>query len=719
MENLRVVVKDTKFRNPDNGYAVLRAIVEGRKDTITVVGNLGIVEVGASLLLTGDWEINHRFGQQFKVAVSQVVMPNTKEGIKRLLSGSLIRGIGKKLAGIIVDKFGLDTIDIIENHPEELEVIPKIGKKRIRILHDNWMRGREAYNVMIFLQSHNVSVAYATKIFKKYGNNSIRLIQENPYRLADEIWGIGFLTADRIASSLGFRNEHPFRCRSGILYTLAKESEAGHVFCYYNEILEKASEILDVKEEFVKTALNNLIAHKYVYEDDGRIYLPDLYWAEVNVANRLCALAHESVHCGISVEEAFHIGKSIGFTYDALQAKAVSEASSNGVMVLTGGPGTGKTTTIQGILRVFENMGKQISLAAPTGRAAKRMSEMCGREARTIHRLLEYAPNGEGFQRNESNPLDGDVLIVDECSMIDIRLMEALVLAIPNGMNVVFVGDIDQLPSVGPGNVLKDIIASDVCSVIRLTHIFRQALSSNIVYNAHQINKGFWPKKDNGKNSDFMFITQGDGGDPGLVANYIIDLVSRRLPAYYGISPFDIQVLAPMRKGVVGTTALNALLQEAINPGEGGILRQGVHYRVGDKIMQLRNNYDKEVFNGDIGVIIDTDDEARVATVRFDDVKEVVYESADLDEFTLAYATTVHKSQGSEYPIVIMPLLTNHYVMLQRNLLYTGITRAKQLFVLITSTKALHIAINNDKVQERNTYLTERIKEKFLVYKAS
>lgn len=718
MENLRVVVKDTKFRNPDNGYAVIRAIVDGRKDTITVVGNLGIIEVGASLLLTGEWEINRHFGQQFKVAVSQVVMPNTKEGIKRLLSGSLIRGIGKKLAGIIVDKFGLETIDIIENHPEELEVIPKIGKKRIRILHDNWMRGREAYNVMIFLQSHNVSVAYATKIFKKYGNNSIRLIQENPYRLADEIWGIGFLTADRIASSLGFRNEHPFRCRSGILYALSKESDAGHTFCYYQEVLDKASEILDVKEEFVKTALNNLISHKYVYEDNGRIYLPDLYWAEVNVANRLCALTHESIHCGISVEEAYHIGKSIGFDYDTLQAKAVSEASSNGVMVLTGGPGTGKTTTIQGILRVFQNMGKQILLAAPTGRAAKRMSEMCGEEARTIHRLLEYTP-GEGFKRNDSNPLDGDVLIVDECSMIDIRLMEALVMAIPNGMNVVFVGDIDQLPSVGPGNVLKDIIASDVCSVIRLTHIFRQALSSNIVYNAHQINKGLRPKKDNSKDSDFMLITQGEGGDASVVANYVIDLVSRRLPAYYGVSPFNIQVLAPMRKGVVGTTALNALLQEAINPGEGGILRQGVHYRVGDKVMQLRNNYDKEVFNGDIGVIIDTDDEERVATVRFDDEKDVVYESSELDEFTLAYATTVHKSQGSEYPIVVMPLLTNHYMMLQRNLVYTAITRAKQLFVLITSGKALAMAIRNDKVQERNTFLTERIKEKFTMYKAS
>ena len=706
LERIECVIDNITFQNPDNGYAVLKVSI-GCEKGIPLVGTVFKPSVGSVLLADGRWQVNKKYGRQFYVVSYIEKLPTTEHGIEKYLSG-LIKGIGPNLAKKIVEKFGSDTPRIIKEEPERLKECYNIGKKRIDLIHKNWMDAMGVHEVMMFLLDHNISPSYATKIYKRYGAESIRIISDNPYRLASEVWGIGFLLADRVAATFGFRNDHIFRCRSGILYTLTMLSENGHVYYPKQELLSESMDVLGVELPAVINALLDLVLTGHVINDDGRIYLPSLYYAEKHVAERICFLSAIQHSRGVTLERAFSIGKSLGIEYDIMQAEAITKASSSGIMILTGGPGTGKTTTVQGILKALSDSGKTVLLAAPTGRAAKRMSEATGWEAKTIHRLLEYSPV-EGFKRNKENPLLADVLVVDECSMIDIRLMDALLDAVPDTMSVLLVGDIDQLPSVGPGNILQDVIRSKVCSVVRLEHIFRQAMGSNIIVNAHLVNKGYMPKKDNSPTSDFFLMERNDK-EPEEVAELIVDLVSRRLPQKYQISPLDIQVLCPMRKGATGANTLNSLLQEAINPGEGGIARRGIVYRVGDKVMQLRNNYDKEVYNGDIGVIVAVDKEEETITIRFDD-RDIIYDFVDFEEVIHAYATTIHKSQGSEYRIVVMPLLTSHYVMLQRNLLYTGITRAKDVLVLIGSKKAISIAVHNQSVLKRYTYLSERLCE--------
>ena len=559
---------------------------------------------------------------------------------------------------------------------------------------------------MLFLQGFGVSTAYAAKIYRQYGKESIDKVKENPYRLADDIWGIGFKTADGIARKMGYEMNDERRLRSGLIYTLNQLADEGHCYAEEQQLIATARQLLEADEECIRTAMTHAIETEDLMLDGTGIYLPPFYYAECGTANRLSTLVHTK-EVGSIFTACFDLAKlqrETGIEYDEVQVEAIRQAIASKVMVLTGGPGTGKTTTTKAIITALQSAGMRILLAAPTGRAAKRMSEATGMEAKTIHRLLEYNPQ-DGYKRNDENPLEGDALIVDECSMIDIILMNNLTKALPTTMRLVLVGDIDQLPSVGAGNVLRDIIDSGVIPVVRLTRIFRQAQSSRIVMSAHAINRGCFPDISNGQHTDFFFMKQEE---PEKVAETIVSLVRDRLPKAYRQPTANIQVLTPMQRGVVGAANLNMALQQALNHNTAALVRGGYTYKEGDRVMQLRNNYDKDVYNGDLGYVHSMDMEERTLTVDFDG-QLVEYEVSELDELTLAYATTIHKSQGSEYPIVVMPVLMTHYVMLQRNLIYTGITRAKKICVLVGQTKALAYAIHNMKVLKRNTRLKERL----------
>ena len=704
MIKIRCVVEHITYQNTTNGYSILKVNVKGYKDLVTIVGTLLDVPVGSVLICEGEWKVDKKYGAQFVVNSWEEVMPATLQGIEKYLGCGLVKGIGRQYAKLIVGKFGLKTIDIIENDIERLYEVAGIGKVRVEQIRESWEKQKDIKNVMIFLQGHGVSTSYAAKIFRQYGKESIDKVTENPYTLADDIWGIGFKTADGIATKMGYEKNDLRRCKSGILYTLNQLSNEGHVYSEEEQLVKTASSLLEADEESIIGALNEMLANDDLKQDGEAIYLPPFYHSEIGTAKRLLNLMEANDN---SKRPAFNlkaIEKETGIEYDDVQIDAIRQAVDSKIMVLTGGPGTGKTTTTQGIIAALKTAGLKILLAAPTGRAAKRMSEATGMEAKTIHRLLEFNPM-DGYKRNEDNPLEGDALIVDECSMIDIILMNNLMKSIPLGMRLVFVGDIDQLPSVGAGNVLRDIIDSQKIPVIRLTRIFRQAQSSRIVMSAHAINKGTFPDLSNGQDTDFFFIKCEDAEQ---VACNIVQLVRNRLPKAYNLPTNKIQVLTPMQRGVVGAANLNIVLQEAINSNKTGLNRGGYSFRKGDRVMQIRNNYDKNVFNGDLGYVHEVDLEERTLMVDFEGAL-VEYEVSELDELTLAYATTIHKSQGSEYPIVVMPVLMNHYVMLQRNLIYTGITRARKICVLIGTAKALAYAIHNMTVLKRNTKLKERL----------
>lgn len=705
MQKLRCVVERVTYQNPENGYSVMRVKVKGYDELVTLVGNLLEVPAGSVLLCEGDWKVDKRYGSQFVAQTWEEVMPATLYGIEKYLGSGLVKGIGPKFAQLIVNRFGLDTIEIIETDIERLYEVPGIGRKRVEKIAESWEKQKDIKNVMLFLQGYGVSTAYAAKIYRQYGKESIDTVKTNPYKLADDIWGIGFKTADTIASKMGYEKNDLRRLKSGVTYTLSHMAEEGNVYAEEEQLVKSAIELLDADEAPVRQAISEMLQSEDLIADAEAIYMPPFYYAEVGTANRLNKLL-DCVEGSLFniIPDISVISKQTGVEYDEVQAEAIREAVSSKVMVLTGGPGTGKTTTTQGIIAALKAMGLRILLAAPTGRAAKRMSEATGMEAKTIHRLLEYNPQ-DGYKRNDDNPLEGDALIVDECSMIDLLLMNNLMKAIPAGMRLVLVGDIDQLPSVGAGNVLRDIIDSKRIPVIRLTRIFRQAQESRIVMSAHAINKGVFPDTSNGKNTDFFFIQQED---PEQAVETIVKLVKERLPNAYKRPTSDIQVLTPMQRGVVGAANLNMALQTVLNPGQVSLNRSGYSFRQGDRVMQLRNNYDKEVFNGDLGYIERVDMEDRTLFVCFDG-RTVEYDVSELDELTLAYAITIHKSQGSEYPIVVMPVLMTHYVMLQRNLIYTGITRAKKICVLVGTKKALSFAIRNLSVLKRNTKLKERL----------
>lgn len=706
MMKLRCVVEHITYQNQENGYSVMRVKVKDYADLVTLVGNLLDVPVGAVLLCDGVWKMDKRYGRQFVCETWEEVMPATVYGIEKYLGSGLVKGIGPKFAHLIVERFGTETIDIIEEDIERLYQVPGIGKKRVEKIRESWEKQKDIKNVMLFLQQYGVSTAYAAKIYRQYGKESIDQVKENPYRLADDIWGIGFKTADGIAGKMGYGKNDLRRCRSGIQYTLNELADEGHVYAVEEQLIEAAGKLLEADREPIVQAMAGMIASEDLIREQEAIYLPPFYHSERGTARRLLALMTSRSSAlfegNIDIQA---IEKATGVGYDDVQVAAIRQAVRSRVMVLTGGPGTGKTTTTQGIIAAYRAAGLRVLLAAPTGRASKRMSEATGMEAKTIHRLLEFNPQ-DGYKRNDDNPLEGDVLIVDECSMIDIILMYNLMKAIPVQMRLILVGDIDQLPSVGAGNVLRDIIDSGQVPVIRLTRIFRQAQSSRIVMSAHAINQGRYPDTSNGKDTDFFFIRKDD---PEQVAEEIVKLVKHRLPKAYNQPLSNIQVLTPMQRSVVGAGNLNMLLQQALNTSTLGISRGGINYRLGDRVMQIRNNYDKNVFNGDIGIIEKVNMEDRTLCIRFDG-SLVEYEASELDEVTLAYATTIHKSQGSEYPIVVIPVLMTHFVMLQRNLIYTGITRAKKICVLIGQPKALAYAIRNLTVNKRNTRLKERLR---------
>ena len=728
---IRGVVERITYQNPENGYTVLKCAVKSYKELVTVIGSLLDVNVGSVLLIYGNWKVDSRYGRQFAAESWEETLPATVFGIEKYLGSGLIKGVGPKYAKKIVAQFGIETLEVIETDISRLQEVDGIGKKRIKMIRDSWERQKEIKNVMLFLQDHGVSTSFAAKIYRQYGNESLDKMKENPFQMADDIWGIGFKTADGIAQKLGFAKEAYVRLRSGIMYTLSNLADEGHVFAYQEQLIAKAAELLEAEESSIVMTLDQMIADKDLicetvdYKKNQAemkaIYLPAFYYAEAGVAGKLKRLAqapaadrlwhalmdarqktgNESLSIDVSkIQEKVHM------EYDEIQADAIRKAAVSKVMVLTGGPGTGKTTTTQGIIAAYRSFGLKILLAAPTGRAAKRMTEATGLEAKTIHRLLECKPP-EGYQKNEDNPLDGDVLIIDECSMIDMILMNALLKAIPEGMRLILVGDIDQLPSVGAGNVLRDIIDSGVFPVVRLTRIFRQAQSSRIIMNAHAINEGKFPDISNGKNTDFFYIEKED---PEEAVQEIVRLVKNNLPRYYKTPWNHIQVLTPMQKGIVGAANLNLALQEALNPQGDGLRRGGYLFRTGDKVMQIRNNYEKEIFNGDIGTVESVDLQERTLKVNFDQ-HIIEYEASELDELVHAYATTIHKAQGSEYPIVVMPVLMNHYVMLQRNLIYTGITRAKKVLVIVGTRKALSYAVRNVTVTKRNTFLKERLSQ--------
>ena len=710
MEKIKCTIERITFQNPENGYSVLQTAIKGYREEQTVVGIFHEVTVGAVLTVEGNWRVDKRYGRQFAAEKWTEELPADIIGIEKYLGSGLVKGIGPKMAKLIVKHFGLETFEVIENDADRLLEVPGIGKGRVGKIRDSWEKQKDVKDIMVFLQGHGVSSTYAAKIYKQYGKESIEKVQDNPYCLADDIWGIGFKTADSIAEKLGYEKNDSRRCRSGILYTLSKLSEDGHCYAEREQLVKSAKELLQADEDPITQALDDMIASEDLMLDEDAIFMPPFYYAEVGVANKLRRLIETPMgnifdNGGTVTDDVSQRQGQI--EYDEVQLSAIRKAIGSKVMVLTGGPGTGKTTTTLGIIASFETLGQRILLAAPTGRAAKRMSEATGKEAKTIHRLLEFNP-AEGYGRNDENPLDGDVLIVDESSMIDIILMNSLLKAVPLSMRLILVGDIDQLPSVGAGNVLRDIIDSGAVPVIRLTRIFRQAQSSRIVTNAHKINQGTFPDISNGRQSDFFFIKQED---PEQAARDIVNIVKNRIPKAYGYSTNDIQVLAPMQRSVVGATNLNIALQEAINPVGDSLSRGGFRYRQGDRVMQIRNNYDKDVFNGDIGTVEHVDMEERTLTVSFDG-HSIEYEDSELDELTLAYATTIHKSQGSEYPVVVMPLLMTHFVMLQRNLVYTGITRAKKICIIVGTTKALAYAIHNMVVLKRNTRLKERLTDK-------
>ena len=723
LEQLQGQIERVTFTNEETGYTVAKVRVYGRRELVTVIGNIVNPTPGEILKMKGEWGNHPKYGEQFKIVFCQTAVPANVQGIEKYLGSGLIKGIGPVMAKRVVKMFKEKTLEIIESEIDRLAEVEGIGQKRIGMIRRAWEEQKEIREVMIFLQSHGVSSGYAAKIYKQYGNEAIKIVRENPYRLATDVFGIGFITADKIAEKMGFARDSELRAAAGILYVLHELADEGHVFYPYERLLVKCEEMLDIGREIIVKALGTLAADKQVVVEDivqgsteiqesnKAVYLTGYHTAEKNIASRLRALmnAPQAIR-KIDAEKAVQwVQEKLSITLADKQIEAVHRAAANKVMVITGGPGTGKTTIINAILRIFSAIRTRMMLAAPTGRAAKRMSEATGHEAKTIHRMLEYNMRKGGFQKNEGSPLNCELLIVDEASMIDTLLMHHLLKAVPVTATFILVGDVNQLPSVGAGNVLKDIIDSGTVPVVRLNEIFRQARESSIIVNAHKINEGVMPSFDSspGKLDDFYFVSQED---PQKALETVVTLVKERIPKRFGFDPVDdIQVLTPMHKGTVGAGNLNTELQKALNPGVEGVIRGGRLFRVNDKVMQIVNDYDKDVYNGDIGRIDSIDAEAQEIIVTFDE-RDVVYDYADLDELVHAYAVSVHKSQGSEYPAVVVPILTQHYVLLQRNLLYTAVTRGKKLVVLVGTKKALAIAVKNNRTRNRFTLLKRRLR---------
>jgi exodeoxyribonuclease V alpha subunit len=711
-EALAGLVERVTFHNAENGFCVLRTKARGHRDLVTVVGHSATIAAGEWITATGEWVNDRNHGQQFKARFLRTSAPTSTEGIEKYLSSGMIRGIGPVYARKLVRSFAERVFDVIEAEPDRLREVDGIGPVRAQRIVAAWAEQKVVREIMVFLHSHGVGTARAVRIFKTYGADAVQVMSENPYRLARDIRGIGFKTADAIAMKLGIEKTAMVRVRAGISFALTEAMDDGHCGLPTDELLPLAEGLLEVPVELVRTALDLELAEGTVVADavgeTACIFLAGLHRAERNIADRMTVLSNGSLPWPwIDPDRALPwVAERLKLTFADSQTSAIRQALACKVLVITGGPGVGKTTIIKAILRILSAKGVKLLLCAPTGRAAKRMTEATGFEAKTIHRLLEADPQGGGFKRSDDNPLDCDLLVVDETSMVDVLLMQALLKAVPERAAMLIVGDVDQLPSVGPGQVLADIIQSGAVNVVRLTEVFRQAAQSRIITTAHRINQGSIPDlSPPSTDGDFYFVP---ADEPEVAVTRIIELVKTRIPRRFGLDPVrDIQVLCPMNRGGVGARSLNVELQAALNPaGERKVERFGWTFGPGDKVMQVENDYDKEVYNGDIGFVEDVDSDAGELTVSFD-ARTVTYGFGELDALVPAYAVTIHKSQGSEYPAVVIPVMTQHYAMLQRNLLYPGITRGKKLVVLTGQKKAVAIAVRNVSGRRRWSKLSE------------
>jgi exodeoxyribonuclease V alpha subunit len=713
-DHLAGLIERVTFHNEQNGFCVLRLLVKGERDLITLIGHAPTVSPGEYASASGHWVTDREHGRQFRAVFVKISPPTTLTGIERYLGSGLVKGIGPVYAGKLVQAFGAAVFDVIEQTPQRLREIPGIGDVRARKITSGWTDQKIIRSIMVFLHAHGVSTSRAVRIFKTYGPDAIRLVSENPYRLARDIRGIGFLSADTIAQKIGIAPDSPLRAQAGISYALNEASSQGHCGLPSAELVPLAVKLLDIPEAIIETALAQEIADEVLFPDtvDGQpcVFMAPLYTAEQSIAAQI-----QRLNAGATRLPVVDANQAIPWVEQKLsiqladsQQQALRLSLSAKLLVITGGPGVGKTTLVNSILTLLCAKGVKPLLCAPTGRAAKRLSESTGLEAKTIHRLLEIDPVTGQFKRNEDHPLVCDLLVADECSMIDVPLANQLLKAVATATSMILVGDVDQLPSVGPGQFLTDLIDSGAVPVIRLTEVFRQAARSRIVRSAHQINQGIFPSlPEKGEDSDFYWIT---AEEPETIAQTVVDLVQTRLPRKFGVDPVrDIQVLCPMNRGLTGARGINQALQAALNPpGEHSIDKFGNRFSVGDKVMQIENNYDRDVFNGDIGFVTGIDLEEEELTVSFEG-RGVSYPFAELDELVLCYATTIHKSQGSEYPVVVIPVSTQHYRMLKRNLIYTGITRGKTLVVLVGQKRALAMAVKGKQVTRRWSKLKERL----------
>lgn len=766
LQTLEGTLERLTFQNEENGYTVAKLVPKGKNYEVTVIGALTGVNVGESVRLRGIWSTHPKYGRQFEVREYTVRLPATVEGIRKYLGSGLVKGVGPVNAGRIVDYFGLKTLDVIETDVNRLREVPGIGDKRTALIARAWEEQKHIKEIMVFLQSHGVSTGLAVKIYKQYTDEAIAIVRNDPYRLAKDIYGVGFKTADKIAQQMGFAVDAPERLQAGLRYALGTFSDDGHCFAPRGDLLVTAADLLEVPREACEPQLDALIQMGELIAESGElritnresenqrisessdqhpissiqyrasslqlpassilplascIFLPPFFYAENGVANKLRQL-QASARDRLAVFRDVEWDKAFDWLAERAasplappihlaeqQQAAVRMALTEKVSILTGGPGTGKTTITRSIIQLLQAKRRTVLLCAPTGRAAKRLSEATGLEAKTIHRLLEVKPaEGFHFARDQENPLDADIVIVDETSMVDILLMNHLLKAVEAGSHLLLVGDVDQLPSVGAGNVLRDLIASDAIPVTRLDTIFRQAEDSFIIVNAHRINRGEMPVCNGPARDFFLFVAD----DAERAADLVLDIVAQRIPTRFGYNADrDVQVLSPMHRGAAGVGELNQRLQERLNPPDAR-KAESTHgsrvFRVGDRVMQIRNDYDRQIFNGDMGRVVALDLEEHILTVNFDGAL-VGYEFTQLDELVHAYAVSIHKSQGSEFPVVVIPILTQHYMMLQRNLLYTGVTRAQSLVVLVGNRRAIAIAVHNDKIARRNTRLAERV----------